>query len=46
LLLSLVATLAWRVASPDNMYNDFGSRVIAAKILVTDPNLGNALQIF
>jgi hypothetical protein len=46
LLLSPAATLAWRAASPDNIYNDFGSRVIAAKMLVTDSNSGNVLRFF
>ena len=35
LLLSHAATFAWRVASPNNHYNDFGSKVIAdVKILI------------
>jgi hypothetical protein len=38
LFLSHAATLAWQVASPDNLYNDFGSRDISAKMLVTYPN--------
>ena len=45
-LLSLAATAAWRAAGPKNLFNDFGPRVIAARMLVKDPASGKDLGIF
>ena len=46
LLLSPAATTAWRAAGPDNLHNDLGPRVIAARMLVNDPASGDDLGIF
>ena len=45
-LSSLVASFAWRATTPNNLYIDFGSRVIAFQMLATDPNVGGVLHLF
>ena len=47
ILLSPSATNAWKAASSStNLHNDLGPRVIAARLLVTDPTSGKHLGIF
>ena len=46
LIVSPAATTAWRDAGPDNLYNDLGPRVIAARMLVNDLASGDDLGIF
>ena len=46
-LFSHVATLAWRVTAPNNLlYNDFGSRAMAVRMLNKDQDLGSLIRRF
>ena len=38
LLLSPLATSAWKAAGPDNLHNDLGPRIIAVRMMVEDAN--------
>ena len=38
LLLSPLATSAWKAAGPDNLHNDLGPRIIAVRMVVEDAN--------
>ena len=46
ILLSPLATNAWKAARSTNLHNDLGSRVIAVRMIVTDPTSGKHLGIF
>jgi hypothetical protein len=46
LIFSHVATVAWRAATPNNFYNYFGPRVIAARMLINDADLGGFFYRF
>ena len=47
ILLSPAATVAWRASSwVRNLHNDLGPRIIAVRMLVTDPSNGKPMGIF
>ncbi len=44
--LPYATTVAWQGGAPKNLYDHFGPRVIATRMLITNTDLGKALRFF